>query len=81
MADVVKATNEAGDVSIGIEEDGVFVPFATVPAHRIAHRVERGKQLAERVEGGDEEAQKAVDADFVVGGPKKSNSSTKGGES
>lgn len=66
--DVVALKNAAGDVAIGVEIEGVFVSFVTVPAQRIAHYVERGQQLAERAKDeaheGHEQAQKALEADF-----------------
>jgi hypothetical protein len=43
-----------GDVSIGVEHEGAFVPFATHSAGRFAQYVERGHNLNERAEAGDE---------------------------
>jgi hypothetical protein len=65
---VVTAKNAAGDVAIGIEEDGAFIPIATVPAHRIEHAKERQAILNERAEANDEEAQKALEEGFKVEG-------------
>lgn len=69
---IVEARDSEGNHAIGVEVEGVFVPFATVPEHRVRHAVERGKTLQERVAGdpGDrrDQAQKALDAGFVVVG-------------
>jgi hypothetical protein len=48
---VVKLPN--GDHQLGAEIEGVFVPFASHSAGRIAQYVERGHNLAERAENGD----------------------------
>lgn len=49
-----------GDVAIGAEIEGVFVPFASHSAGRLAQYVQRGKDLAERAEGGDELARDQI---------------------
>lgn len=73
---IVEARDSEGNVAIGVEVEGVFVPLATIPAHRIEHAVERGKNLAERASGppGDvrDQAEKALAAGFVVEGKKAS---------
>jgi hypothetical protein len=52
-----------GDVSIGFESEGVFVPVAGIAAHRIEHYKERAATLSERLEDKeDAAAQDAVDA-------------------
>lgn len=71
---IVEAHDSEGNVAIGIEVEGVFIPVAGVPAERIAHAVERGKTLAERAEGppGDakDQAEQVLAAGFVVEGKK-----------
>ena len=41
--DVKHVVDANGDHHIGVEHDGVFVPYATVAATTIADRVEAGK--------------------------------------
>lgn len=53
-------TNEDGDAVVGVEADGVFVPFTTIPAYRIGHYRERGEQLLERAAAGDAAAGEAL---------------------
>ena len=53
---VVQHTNAAGDVAIGVEVEGAFVPFVTLSAARIAQYVQRGHDLQARAEAGDEQA-------------------------
>lgn len=65
---VVTAKNAAGDVALGIEVEGAFIPFASVPAHRIQHAVDRHANLTERAKANDEEAQKVLEEDFKVSG-------------
>jgi hypothetical protein len=79
MADVKVAENAAGDIALGVEVEGVFIPIAGVQAHRVGHLVERGHDLAEKVEAGDLSAKETVEADFVVGGKSKSKAETKEG--
>ena len=50
---VVSHTNAAGDVAIGVEIDGVFVPFAERSAAKVAQMVQRGHDLQERAKSGD----------------------------
>jgi len=74
VSGVVSHTNAAGDVSIGVEVDGVFVPVSTVPAQRVAHHVERHKTLVERAGDpgakGHAEAKAALEAEYPQGGTK-----------
>ena len=53
-----------GDASIGAEIDGVYVPFASVPAARIEHLKERAADLVARLETNpdDPEAAEAIAA-------------------
>jgi len=74
LADVQVQTNAAGDHAIGVEVDGVFVPVAQVSAVRIAHAVERRRNLEERAEQNDEVARRALDEDFGAKQPSKSRS-------
>ena len=66
-----------GNYAIGDTIDGVFVPFATVPAQRVAHLVERGKTLEERSEDvtheGHDQAVKQLAAEFQKVGSAKSS--------
>lgn len=55
---VVKLPN--GDLHLGADVDGVFVPFATHSAGRVAQYVERGKNLRERADEGDELARDQI---------------------
>lgn len=43
---VTAQPNEAGNVGIGYEVDGVFVPLVTVPADRVAILVNEATQKA-----------------------------------
>lgn len=79
MASVKAESNAAGDYAIGIEVEGVFIPFAQVPAHRIAHQIERRQQLEERAQANDDEAQKVLAAEFGAGKPPESEGKAKGG--
>lgn len=63
MSDIAITTNEAGDHFVGFEVDGTFVPFATVPASRIAQLQERAAELAELAkEPGEGAASRHADA-------------------
>jgi len=53
VSGVVSHTNAAGDVSIGVEVDGAFVPFSTLSAAKIAQLVQRHETLVERASAGD----------------------------
>lgn len=75
MPDIVRAENAAGDVAIGFEAEGTFIPVAVVQAHRIQHLVERDADLKAKVKAGGlgaDEAQEVLDAEYVVSGKKKS---------
>lgn len=60
MANVQVVEHGSGDVSIGVDVEGVYVPFASVTAARIAHLVERAAGLQARSESGDAEDEKRV---------------------
>ena len=62
---VVTHTNAAGDVSIGVEVEGAYVPFVTLSAGRVAQFVERHENLQKRAEGGDEQALGVLGSAFV----------------
>jgi hypothetical protein len=64
LADVKAQRNAAGDYAIGVEVEGVFIPFAAVSAARIQHAVERRQNLEQRASENDEEAQQVLDADY-----------------
>ena len=55
---VVKFPN--GDIHLGAEVDGVFVSFGSHSAVRVAQLVERGHNLKERAENGDELARDQI---------------------
>lgn len=60
MASVSVVEHGNGDVSIGVEIDGTYVPFSTVSAARIAHLQDRAASLNARLaDEGDEAAQDA----------------------
>jgi hypothetical protein len=50
---VVSHTNAAGDVSIGVEVEGAYVPFVTLSRAKVAQYVQRGHDLQARAEAGD----------------------------
>lgn len=63
MSNIAITTNEDGDHFVGFEVDGTFVPFATVPASRIAQLQERAAELAELAkEPGEGAASRHADA-------------------
>ena len=62
---VVSHTNAAGEVAIGVELDGAFVPFVTLSAARVAQFVERHENLQKRAEGGDEQALGVLGSTFT----------------
>ena len=43
---VVHKVSDAGDHAIGVKHEGVFIPFAGVPAHRFAQLLENAHDLA-----------------------------------
>jgi hypothetical protein len=51
---VVSHSNAAGDVAIGLDIDGDFVPFVTLSAGKIAQLRERHQTLVDRADAGDE---------------------------
>lgn len=80
MADVVKVEHGNGDVSLGFESDGVFVPISSIAAHRIEHYKERAQSLADRLEANpdDADALAALDA-LPVSAKAKSEAKKEGG--
>lgn len=74
---VVSHENEAGDVLVGVERDGVFVPISTIPAYRFEHYRERGELLVERAATGDAEATTALELVPATTKPAKRSSSSK----
>lgn len=70
---VVKLPN--GDLQLGAEVEGVFVPFAGHSAGRVAQLIERGRNLAERAENGDERARDQIGEKLTA---KSSGSKPKG---
>ena len=62
--EVVAHTNAAGDVAIGVEVEGAFVPFVTQSAARVAQYVQRGHILQERAEASDEQALSVLGSAF-----------------
>lgn len=79
MASVQHVEHGDGSHSIGVELDGVYVPFAKVAAHTVAHQVERVTDLREKASAGDESAQEALDAYEPAKGKSASGSSGKAG--
>jgi len=78
MSDVVKVEHENGDVSIGLELDGVYIPFASVTGARIAGLQERAANLAERSEANpDDKAVAEALANLPTSVPKPSRSKSK----
>jgi len=69
---VVSHENTAGDVSIGVEVEGAFVPFLTYSRAKIVQHVERWHNLQERADAGDELAK-----DVLGDAYKKSTSKSK----
>jgi len=57
---VVSHTNAAGDVSIGVEHEGLFVPFATLSRGKFAQYVQRAQDLQSRAEAGDDAAREVL---------------------
>lgn len=88
MADLSIVKGENGDVHVGFDADGTFIPIHHVPAGRIRQLQERHADLAARAESDDPEEQKRV-AEAVAGLPYSTSSKTgkgnsgtgKGGES
>lgn len=70
---VVKLPN--GDLQLGADVDGVFVPFASHSAGRVAQHVERGRTLADRAEQGDELARDQIGQKLTASEAKASSSS------
>lgn len=79
MASVKAEQNPAGDYAIGVEIEGVFVPFVQVSAARIQHAVERRENLEQRASENDEEAQAVLDAEFGAKPAEGAESGSKGG--
>jgi len=61
---VVSHTNAAGDVAIGVEIEGAFVPFVTLSAGKVAQLVQRHETLQERAEAGHEVAKDVLGSAF-----------------
>ena len=59
---VVTHTNAAGDMSLGVEVEGAFVPFVTLSRAKVAQYVQRYHEGVKRIEAGGEGAQGARDA-------------------
>lgn len=57
---VVCHTNAAGDVSIGVEHEGAFVPFSALSRGKFAQYVQRAEGLQERAEAGDDAAREVL---------------------
>lgn len=79
MASVKAEQNPAGDYAIGVEVEGVFIPFVQVPAERIQHALERQQTLEERAAENDEQAQGVLDAEFGAKPAAEEKSGAKGG--
>lgn len=78
---VVQHTNTAGDVSIGVELEGAFVPFVTLSAGRVAQFVQRHGDLQKRAEGGDEGARDVLGSAFKEPKAKNKDAAASGGGS
>lgn len=70
-----------GDVSLGLDIEGAFVPFATVSAARIGHLTERAADLAAKLESSDPEEVKRAEEAIAQLPISSSAKSEKGGES
>lgn len=81
MATVTHVEHPNGDHSIGVEIDGVFTPFATLPAARVAHHSERVASLTERADAGDEYATEVLAGLGKASAKDKKDDGTKGGGS
>lgn len=68
---VISHTNAAGDVSIGVTVDDVFVPALTISAAKVAQLVERGQTLQTRAAEGDERSLAALGSAFKVAAAKR----------
>ena len=55
-AKVVSHENGSGDVSIGLDIDGDYVPFLTLTSAKVTQLRERHANLVERADAGDEAA-------------------------
>jgi len=71
--EVVAHENAAGDIAIGVEVEGAFVPIASVSKAKVGQLVERYETLKERAAAGDEVAKD------VLGGAYKAPKPVKGG--
>ena len=78
--DVVAHTNAAGEVAIGVEAEGAFVPFVTLSAGRVAQFVQRHENLQKRAEGGDEQAAGVLGSAFTKPKAKGKKGEPKEGE-
>jgi hypothetical protein len=56
-----------GDVQLGAEIEGVFISFASHSAGRLAQYVQRGRDLKERAENGDELARDQIGKPIEAG--------------
>jgi len=81
VADVVKQENAAGDIAIGVEVEGVFVPVAQIPKARIGHAVERRKDLEQRASENDQIAIDQLEQEFNPPRKTAGSSKTEGGGS
>ena len=81
MATVKAHENAAGDIAIGVDVEGHFVPLASISKARIGHAVERRADLEAKAEGGDEIAAAQLASEFNAPSGSKSGSSKEGGAS
>lgn len=77
------AQNGAGDYAIGATIEGVFIPFATVAAHRVRHLLDRDADLHAKADDeaheGHGPALDVIESEFkVVKSTKASSASSSG---
>jgi hypothetical protein len=79
MSGVVVVEHDNGNVSVGFESDGVFIPVAGIQAHRIEHYKERARDLGERLKDESDEAAAAAVAELPIAVPSQSSKRKSGG--
>lgn len=81
MASVVHVAHGDGTHSIGVELDGVYVPFASVTKARVAHLQDRAHDLNKRLEAGTDQAASDANDALPISAKAASKSKSGGGES
>lgn len=78
MATVKHVEHGDGSHSIGVELDGIYHPFASIAAHRIAQHAERVATLNERAELPGDEGDAAREVLDRINPAEKSKTAEKG---